>query len=188
MAILRNYKMNLLRFKQKHRTFSTLSRGFFHRLCMPKSIGKRVKIGRNVEMYHNIKLSDHVSIDSNVELRCAKTVSIKIGCNTSISRNTVIFGKVSIGAHTAIAPGCMIIGVNHGFSNVDELICNQPSICEGVVIGDNIWIGANVVVLDGVQIGTGCVIGAGSVVTKSIPPYSIAVGNPCKVIKSRLQD
>lgn len=53
-----------------------------------------------------------------------------------------------------------------------------------VKIGDDCWIGGNVVILPGVTIGEGCTIGAGSVVTKDIPPFSVAVGNPCKVQKT----
>ena len=52
-----------------------------------------------------------------------------------------------------------------------------------VPIGDNVWIGGNVTVLPGVTIGDNCTIGAGSVVTRDIPANSIAVGNPCRVIK-----
>lgn len=53
-----------------------------------------------------------------------------------------------------------------------------------VKIGDDCWIGGNVVILPGVTIGEGCTIGASSVVTKDIPPFSVAVGSPCKVIKT----
>lgn len=53
-----------------------------------------------------------------------------------------------------------------------------------VRIGDDVWIGGNVVILPGVTIGEGCTIGAGSVVTKDIPPFSVAVGNPCTVRKT----
>ena len=54
-----------------------------------------------------------------------------------------------------------------------------------IVIGDNVWIGANCVILPGVKIGSNVVIGAGSIVTKEIPNDSVAVGNPCKVIKKK---
>ena len=54
-----------------------------------------------------------------------------------------------------------------------------------VLIGSDVWIGANVIILSGAKIGDGAVIGAGSVVTKDIDPYSVAVGNPAKVIKNR---
>jgi acetyltransferase-like isoleucine patch superfamily enzyme len=53
-----------------------------------------------------------------------------------------------------------------------------------VIIGDDCWIGANVTLLAGVTIGSGCSIGAGSVVKRDIPPYSIAVGSPARVIRS----
>lgn len=56
---------------------------------------------------------------------------------------------------------------------------------EPPVIEDNVWMGANCIVMKGVTIGEGCVIGANSVVTKDIPPYSIAVGSPAKVLKNR---
>lgn len=52
-----------------------------------------------------------------------------------------------------------------------------------VTIGDNVWIAAGAQVLPGVTIGEGSVIGAGSVVTRDVPPYSLAVGNPCRVIR-----
>lgn len=52
-----------------------------------------------------------------------------------------------------------------------------------VVIGDDVWVGGGVIILGGVTIGDGCTIGAGSVVTKSIPPYSIALGSPARVIR-----
>lgn len=54
-----------------------------------------------------------------------------------------------------------------------------------IVIGEDCWIGSNVTILGGVKIGNGCVIGAGSIVTKNIPDYSVAVGNPARVIKNR---
>ena len=52
-----------------------------------------------------------------------------------------------------------------------------------VTIGHNVWIGGNVVILPGVTIGDGSVVGAGSIVTRDIPPHSLAVGNPCRVIR-----
>ena len=56
---------------------------------------------------------------------------------------------------------------------------------EDVVIEDDVWIGSRCVILGNVRVGRGSVIGAGSVVTKDIPPFSIAVGVPCKVVKKR---
>ena len=56
------------------------------------------------------------------------------------------------------------------------------------IIGNDIWIGQNVTILPGVHIGDGAIIGANSVVGSDIPPYTIAVGNPCRVIKKRFDD
>jgi acetyltransferase-like isoleucine patch superfamily enzyme len=61
----------------------------------------------------------------------------------------------------------------------------ENTISKEVVIEDDVWLGYNVIVLPGVTIGKGSVIGAGSVVSKDIPPYSIAIGNPARVIKKR---
>ena len=57
-----------------------------------------------------------------------------------------------------------------------------------IEIGNDVWIGDNVSIIDGVKIGTGCIIGAGALVTKDIPPYSIAVGVPAKIIRKRFDD
>jgi acetyltransferase-like isoleucine patch superfamily enzyme len=55
-----------------------------------------------------------------------------------------------------------------------------------VIIEDNVWIGGGSIILPGVTIGSGAVIGAGSIVIKSVPPFSVAVGNPARVIKARI--
>ena len=56
------------------------------------------------------------------------------------------------------------------------------------VVGNDVWIGQNVIILPGVHIGDGCIIGANSVVGSDIPPYSVVVGNPAKVIRKRFDD
>jgi acetyltransferase-like isoleucine patch superfamily enzyme len=58
----------------------------------------------------------------------------------------------------------------------------------GIKIEDDVWIGGNVTILDGVTIGEGCVIGASSLINKSLPPYTICVGIPCKPVKKRFED
>jgi maltose O-acetyltransferase len=63
-----------------------------------------------------------------------------------------------------------------------KYIGNTP--IKAVIIEDNVWIGARVIILPGVTIGKGSTIGAGAVVSKNIPPYSVAVGNPARVVKS----
>jgi acetyltransferase-like isoleucine patch superfamily enzyme len=74
---------------------------------------------------------------------------------------------------------------SHVISDPQKLIRNQGISYQGIVIEDNVWIGSKATILDGVVIGTGAVIGAGAVVTKSVPPYAIAVGVPARIIGMR---
>ncbi len=103
-----------------------------------------------------------------------------------------------IGKYCSIAKGVeILIGGNHHiewcstfpFYKNTKIFTNAKGfndcVCEDTVIGNDVWIGKNVLILGGVKIGNGAVIGAGSVVSKDIPPYAIAVGNPIKVIKYR---
>jgi acetyltransferase-like isoleucine patch superfamily enzyme len=86
-----------------------------------------------------------------------------------------------------IGPGLIIECDNHVFNHIGKTMFetrNQREI--GFVnIENDVWIGANVLILPNVNIGEGSVVGAGSVITKSLPPYSICVGIPCKPIKTR---
>lgn len=163
---------------------SAIRSGFLN-LYYFHSLKKRVLFGRNVKIEGNVYLSDNLTLDDNVEVRNLTSEMLKIGTHTSVNRNTVIRGKVTIGEHVSIAPNCMIIGTSHRFNDRSKLIQDQGFIIEGVMIESNVWIGANCVVLDGVTIGKGSIIGAGSVVTKSIPPMSVAFGNPCRVRRER---
>lgn len=138
-----------------------------------------------MKIYNYTEIGNYVSIGDNVELRSNGSSIVKIGNKTSINRNSMVMRLVSIGDNCAIAPGCVIIGSNHNFNDRDLNIKSQGLSRKGINISNDVWFGANVVVLDGGSIGEGSIIGAGSVVTKSVPPYSIAVGNPCKVIKTR---
>lgn len=149
------------------------------------TLGSNINIGSNVKIYTNNTLGDNVVVGDNVELRCNNGNKIVIGKNCTINRNSVIIGNVDIGSNCLIAPSVFILGANHVFSDPTIPINNQGSQSKGVIIEENVWIGANTVIVDGVHISANSVIGAGSVVTKNIPKNSIAVGNPCTVIKIR---
>ena len=114
--------------------------------------------------------------------------SIRIAENVFIGPYVVIYGHggVSIGRDTLIAMHCRILSSNHTIPNREVKIRSQPDILLPVTIGEDVWLGAGVTVLGGVTIGNGCIVGAGAVVTKDLPPYSIAVGVPAKVIRTRL--
>lgn len=85
---------------------------------------------------------------------------------------------IIMGNNVGISPGCKIISANHNNGNHSTHDAAPP-----IIMGNNVFIYANSVVLPGVKIGDNVIIGAGSVVTHDIPSNSIAVGNPCKVIK-----
>jgi len=113
---------------------------------------------------------------------------IRTGDETSFGPGCIIYeprGGLTIGSHCLIGGGVMISGVNHGTERLDIPMRTQPSRVGEIVIEDDVWIGMGSKILPGVVIGRGAIIGAGSVVTKSIPPYSIAMGVPCKVTRKR---
>lgn len=103
-------------------------------------------------------------------------------CDPGDSSNNYIQANngIEFGSNIEFGPGVRIISSNHSIANFRKHITGNP-----IIIGNNVWIGANSVVLPKVNIGNNVIIGAGSVVSKNIPSNSIAVGNPCKVIKSK---
>lgn len=114
--------------------------------------------------------------------------AIDIGENVFIGSYTVIYGHggVKIGKDSLISMHCRILSSNHTVPNRSIKIRSQPDILLPVTIGEDVWLGAGVTVLGGVTIGDGCVVGAGAVVTKDLAPYSIAVGVPAKVVRTRI--
>ncbi|WP_099465341.1 MULTISPECIES: acyltransferase [Parabacteroides] len=108
---------------------------------------------------------------------------IIIGVNARIGIGSVVIGPVHLGNKVGLGQHVFISGFNHGYSDGNCDSNEQPLVKKEVIIDDDSHIGANSVIVAGVHIGKRCQIGAGSVVTKDIPDYSIAVGNPARVIK-----
>ena len=106
-----------------------------------------------------------------------------IGDNAGIGLNNVIIGPVTLGNYVMLAQNVVISGLNHGYQDVNIPPRLQKVNTSQILIDDNAWIGANSVITAGVKIGKHAIVGAGSVVTKDVPGYSVAVGNPAKVIK-----
>jgi acetyltransferase-like isoleucine patch superfamily enzyme len=106
-----------------------------------------------------------------------------IGDKTFIGLGNVIIGPVRIGSYVMLAQNIVVSGLNHGYEDVEVPPSLQKVSCKEIVISDNVWIGANSVITAGVTLGKHCVIGAGSVVTKDVPAYTVAVGNPARLIK-----
>lgn len=119
-----------------------------------------------------------------------KSKSLYLGTDVYIGNNchlTVI--RIEIGNYSMLASQVSIVGGDHKFDVVGTPIRNTGrDNRKGVIIGKDCWIGHGAIIFDGVNIGNGSIVGAGSIVTKNIPSYSIAVGNPAKIIKKRFSD
>lgn len=116
-------------------------------------------------------------------LFCTYGYNTAVGDNFFLNVNCKLMdsGKITIGNNVFIAPNVCIITEEHAMDTEQRLAGLEYT--HPVTIGDNVWICAGAIVLPGVTIGANSVIGAGSIVTKNIPPDSLAVGNPCKVIR-----
>lgn len=111
--------------------------------------------------------------------------NIELGDNVRFNYGVYVngFGGLKIGSNSGIGPYSMVHTANHEF---DEKKISQTSwVKRPVIIGEDCWIGMGVCIIPGVSIGDRCIIGAGSVVTHDIPSDCIAVGNPCRPIKTR---
>ena len=130
-------------------------------------------------------LLGHISGELLIEqpFYCDYGYNIGVGRNFYSNVNLVILdcAKVTFGDNVLIGPNCGFYTAGHPLDIADRnkgLEYARP-----ITVGDNVWIGAGVSVLPGVTIGDNCVIGAGSVVNRDIPSDSVAVGNPCRVVR-----
>lgn len=136
---------------------------------------------------------EHIRVGTNVRFGRFTRVDagfgghVRIGDDVLIDDNCFITAQkqIEIGNHVQVSAYSFITDFNHNFSKREVPINLQGCTSAPVVIEDDVWIGAHCIILPGVRIGKGAVIGAGSVVTKSVKPYMIAVGNPAREIKKR---
>ncbi len=115
---------------------------------------------------------------------CDYGYNIEIGENFCSNHNLLILdsAKVHIGDNVLIGPNCSFYTSTHPINYIERELGTE--LAKPINIGNNVWLGGNVIVLAGVTIGENSVIGAGSVVSRDIPPNTVAVGNPCRVIKN----
>ena len=177
-----------------------------------KKMGDNVVIGAGVKIVnpHLITIEDNVKIFDNVTIIARDDTEITIGKNTIlndrvyldtegaggyihidhdvyIGTGTTLFGHkgLEIGDNVLMAQNITLTPYSHIFDDPKANIITQGGHSKKVVIGRDVYIGMGVDVMYSGDIGEGSIIGAGSVVVKPIPPYSVAVGNPAKVIKER---
>ncbi len=134
-----------------------------------KKIGKNIRLGPNG--------------------RVIRPSEISLGDNIYLAPNFHISARnLRIGNNILIGPNLLLECDDHVFSNVGKTIWStylKERTIGFVTIEDDVWIGGNVTILKNVTIGEGSIIGAASVVTKSLPPYSICLGIPCRPVKAR---
>jgi maltose O-acetyltransferase len=136
-----------------------------------------------------IDVDDGVRIVSSVTFlgQC----SFSIGRDTFVGWGTLIIGggesRIRIGQCVDIGPRVTILAGTHEI-DMNGTHAAGPGVSRDILIGNGAWLGGGSVLLPGVSIGEMAVIGAGSVVVRDIPPYTIAVGNPCRPIRQWDQD
>jgi len=112
---------------------------------------------------------------------------IRIGRHCVIGFNCVITGQggVVLEDDVIMAPGSMLLPVNHLYEDAEQPVRDQGIITRGIRIGRGAWIGAQALVLDGVTVGENAVVGAGSVVTRDVAPHTVVAGNPAQAVKEK---
>lgn len=157
------------------------------------SVGDNVSIGDNCTLIargeKGITLADGVRLQHRVYLDTERVTDgyINVGKGVYIGTGTTLFGHkgLEIGDDCLLAQNITLTPYSHIYDDPDNIIYSQGGHCEKVTIGNDCYLGMGVCVMYSGNIGEGSVIGAGSTVVKPIPPYSIAVGSPARVIKSR---
>ncbi|MEA1876936.1 MAG: acyltransferase [Bacteroidota bacterium] len=153
--------------------------------------GKGSKIRRPSRMdlfpYKNF----HLGANSTVESYCVinnGAGDVILGDRVRVGIGSVIIGPVTMGNGSGMGQHVFLSGFNHGFADGEKNSSQQELDMRPVIIEEEAHIGANSVVVPGVTIGKRSQIGAGSVVTKDVPPFSVVVGNPGRVIKRYNQE
>jgi maltose O-acetyltransferase len=111
---------------------------------------------------------------------------VRLGDRSAIGMDALVIGPLVVGDDVMMGPRCLLVSDSHQIEDTSVPMARQGFTApRTIVIEDDVWIGAGVTVLAGVRIGHGSVVGAGSVVTKDVPPWSVAAGNPARVVRQR---
>jgi acetyltransferase-like isoleucine patch superfamily enzyme len=147
---------------------------------------QHIKIGDNVFIRNGARIETYTTSNDRIP-------ELIIGNNTNIEQNVHIIchNRIHIGSNVSITGNCAIVDTTHPYEEVNDLIKIGARILDDdafVEIGDGCFIGFGSIILPNVRIGEYAVIGAHSVVTKDVPNYCVAVGNPAKIVKKYSQD
>ena len=163
-----------------------------------------IRLGRSVYIDHGVymhggqgglQIGDNSWIMAGCRLhvfnfRGIAHAGIRIGRRTFLGEETLMRGQggITVGDNVLFAPRVQVLAVDHVMADPAKPIMDQGITARGIVIEDGCWIGAGAIILDGVTIGRGSCVGAGAVVTASVPPHSLAVGVPARVIRNLLEN
>ena len=153
---------------------------------LPRSNAKFSFGAKKIRLWCARKIMVKCDRTANIERRASFNDKVSVGAYSGVGVNSELYGPVIIGDHVMMGPEVVMYTQNHEFMDSETIIRNQGyREYDPIIIGNDVWIGRRVIILPGVHIGDGAVIGAGAVVAKDIPSYSIAVGNPVRIIGYR---
>jgi len=154
-----------------------------------KGVGEGVIFEKGVLVFHPemIELGTNIYVGHGAILKGYYQNTITIGDNTWIGQNCFFHGAggISIGRNVGIGPAVQIITSYHREQGIEIPILFSELAFAKVTIADDADIGVGAIILPGVSIGKGVQIGAGAVVTRSVPDFAVAYGNPARVKKTR---
>ena len=173
------YERNSLPWNRARIHWEMMRRGAFVRWPVHGNVLEALQENR-------LRIGANTLLEPDVWITAPAPARIVIGSGTFLNMGVMIASMelVEIGDHCMFANGCFITDADHRFDDPDRPVPWQGFRTRGPTrVGDNVWCGTNVVITSGVTVGERCVIGANSVVTRDLPPYSIAVGAPARVIR-----
>jgi acetyltransferase-like isoleucine patch superfamily enzyme len=174
------YERNALPWNRARIHWHFLRREAFVRFPVHGDVLEALDAGR-LEVGAGTLLEPGVWITSPGDAR----VRIGAGCFLNLGVMVASLHLVEIGDHCMLANGCFVTDADHRFDDLTRPVTWQGFTSKGPTrLGANVWLGANVVVTSGVTIGERCVVGANSVVTRDLPPRSVAAGAPARVLRT----
>jgi acetyltransferase-like isoleucine patch superfamily enzyme len=178
------YERNALPWNRARIHWEFLRRGAFARWPVEGNVLEALREGR-------LEVGRDTLLEPGVWITAPGQARVRIGSGSFLNRGVMVAALelVEIGDHCMFANGCFVTDADHRFDDLTQPITWQGFTTRGPTrIGDNVWCGANVVVTSGVTIGERCVVGANSVVTRDLPPRSVAAGAPARVLRSIAPD
>lgn len=159
-------------------------------------VGAGVCFGDDVRVeafsVNGITLGANVTVGRGATIAASGVIAnpgtgVVVGDGTAIGMYNTIWGQggVVIGRDCLLGPNVVIVSENHIYRDSTTPIRLQGEDRRSVIVGDDCWLGAGVIVVAGVTIGAGTVVGAGSVVVHDLPPASVAVGSPARIVANR---